>query len=108
MIEDTLHKLEHRLETSDNLTPDNRAALQELVKELRQEIDTLDDNERAESIAGFTESSTREALRIEQDEDLLDLSLQGLKSSTREFEVSHPGLTTVVNAICHHLSNLGI
>lgn len=108
MIEDTLHKLEQRLESSENLTPESRQALQNLVSELRREIATLEDSERAESIAGFTDNSTREALRTEKDEDLLDLSLQGLKSSTREFEVSHPSLTSVVNSICQQLSNLGI
>ena len=108
MIEDTLHKIESRLNESKNLKSENRNALQKLVNELRLEIDQLEDNDRAESIAGFTETSAREALRKEQDQDLLDVALDGLQKSTREFEISHPGLTTVVNNICHHLSNLGI
>lgn len=108
MIEDTLKKLENRLAHSENLSPENREALQSLVKELRQEIDALDDLEKAESIAEFTDASTREALRNEQDQDLLDISLDGLQKSARSFEISHPNLTAVVNTICQQLSNLGI
>jgi hypothetical protein len=108
MIEDTLHKLETRLAQSENLNDENRTALQALVKDLRLQIDALDDDDRAESIAGFTETSTREALRTEQDQDLLDIALDGLQKSTREFEASYPKLTAVVNNICQQLSNLGI
>lgn len=108
MIDDTLNKLDNRLKHSENLSEKSRRELETLVKELRKEINALDDEERAESIAGFTESSTREALRNEKDEDLLDLSLQGLEKSTREFEASHPKLMAVVNNLCHQLSNLGI
>jgi|GEM_PF-1173914 ribonuclease HII len=108
MIEDTLQKLENRLAQSKNLNEENRKALQELVKNLRLQIDALDDDDRAESIAGFTETSTREALRVEQDQDLLDIALDGLQKSTREFEATYPKLTAVVNTICQQLSNLGI
>ncbi|MDF3129918.1 DUF4404 family protein [Kiritimatiellaeota bacterium B1221] len=108
MIEDTLLKLENRLKASKNLNAENRLALQKLVSELRQEIDQLDDDDQAESIAGFTETSAREALREQQDQDLLDVALDGLQKSTREFEASYPKLTAVVNNICHQLSNLGI
>jgi len=108
MIEDTLHKLEARLKKSKNLTAENRLALQDLIQNLRLQIDDLEDEDSAESIAGFTEASTREALRENQDQDLLDVALDGLQKSTREFEASHPKLTSVVNNICQQLSNLGI
>lgn len=110
MIQDTLQKIEQRLATSTNLSPENRNALEALVKDLRQEVESLNRNqpEQADSIAGFTEASTREALRTHQDPDLLDLSLNGLQQSVREFEISHPHLTSVVNGICQQLSNLGI
>jgi len=108
MIEETLQKLENRLDQSKNLNEENRRDLQEMVRELRLQIDELDDDDQAESIAAFTENSAREALREQQDQDLLDIALDGLKKSTREFEASHPTLTSVVNNICHQLSNLGI
>lgn len=110
MIQDTLNQIEVRLKMSETLTPDNRAALEVLLADLRREIDAMDDAqaEQAESIAGFTEASAREALRTQQDEDLLQHALDGLQQSVREFEASHPKLTQVVNGICHQLSNLGI
>lgn len=110
MIHDTLHKIEARLAEAETLTPETRAALETLLAELKTEIAAVDQNlsEAAESIAGFTESSTREALRRQQDPDLLDASLDGLRRSVREFELSHPKLTEVVNGICQQLSNIGI
>lgn len=110
MIHDTLQKIEARLAVSTTLSGENREALEDLLRELRTEIDALDDErtEEAESIAAFTESSAREALRESQDPDLLDASISGLQKSVRHFEASHPKLTQVVNGICHQLSNLGI
>jgi hypothetical protein len=108
MIEDTLTQLENRLRQSDNLSPENREALQTLVQDLRKQIDELDDEDQAESIAGFSESTAREALRRETDQDLLDLNLEGLQKSARHFEASHPDLISVVNNLCHQLSSLGI
>jgi hypothetical protein len=110
MIHDTLQKIELRLAASETLSDENRAALETLLKDLRTEIDTLsgDRVEEAESIAAFTESSAREALRTKQDPDLLEASIQGLQRSVRHFEASHPDLTQVVNGICQQLSNLGI
>lgn len=110
MIEDTLQKMEARLERAQSMTPENREALKTLLAELRAEIAELgeDDAEPADSIAGFAEASTREAIREQPDADLLDVSLTGLQKSVRRFEVSHPRLTGVVNRICHALADLGI
>ena len=110
MIQDTLSKLEQRLQQAETLPPETRASLETLVAELREEIAGLsgDQPHAMESIAGFTESSTREALRPMQDPELLDVSLEGLRRSVREFELSYPKLTEVVNGICHQLSSLGI
>jgi len=110
MINETLQKLEQRLATSTTLSPEHRTALEGLVRDLRGEIEALrvDNAEQAESIASYTETSTREALRLEQDAEMLDVSLDGLQRSVRSFEASHPQLTSVVNAICHQLSTLGI
>lgn len=110
MVHETLQKIEARLAASPTLSPENKEALENLLRELKAQIDVMDDAqaEKAESIAGFTESGAREALRQEPDPELLDSSLDGLRKSVREFEASHPKLTQVVNNICHQLSNLGI
>src|SRR5580704_3796048 len=101
MIEDTLAKIEARLQSSEALSDDKRRELQQLLATLKAEVANLSRThaEQAESIAGFTELSTREATREQQNPKLLELSLKGLGSSVEEFEKSHPKLVQIVNTI---------
>lgn len=110
MIEETLAKIEARLQSTDAISDDKRRELHELLTRLRSEVAELSKThaEQAESIAGFTERSTQEAIREQKNPRLLDLSLAGLSSSVEEFEKSHPRLVQVVNSISQTLSNLGI
>lgn len=110
MIEDTLAKIEARLQHADSVSDEKRRELQQLVATLKTEVGELSKThaEQAESIAGFTELSAREATREQQNPRLLQLSLEGLGSSVEEFERSHPKLVQIVNAISQSLSNLGI
>ena len=110
MINDTIRKIESRIRTGAALPPENRAELLALVEELRKELATLPSAhaEHAESISGFADASTREAMRTSRDPQLVALSVEGLSRSVREVETSHPRLVEVVNSICHMLSNLGI
>jgi hypothetical protein len=110
MIEDTLAKIEARLNSAEAIKDDKRAELRELLARLRTEVAALSKThgEQAESIAGFTELSTREATREQQNPKLLNLSLAGLNSSVQEFEKTHPKLVQVVNSISQMLSNVGI
>jgi queuine/archaeosine tRNA-ribosyltransferase len=81
-----------------------------LLGTLKSEVAKLSQThgEQAESIAGFTQLSAHEATRTEQNPELLKLSLDGLGSSVRGFEESHPRLVRIVNAISNTLANLGI
>jgi hypothetical protein len=110
MIEDTIGKIRARIESADAINEDRRRELLQLLGTLRSEVANLSKThgEQAQSIAGFTEVSTHEATRTEQNPELLDLSLKGLSSSVSEFEESHPNLVRIVNAISNTLSNLGI
>ena len=110
MIEDTIGKIEARIQTADAIKDDRKQELLELLGTLKAEVAKLSEThtEQAESIAGFTERSAQEATRSEQNPQLLKLSIQGLNSSVGEFEKSHPQLVRIVNAISHTLSNLGI
>jgi len=110
MIDDTLAKLEARLKSAETIPDDKRRELQQLVGTLKAEIARLSKThaEQAESIAGFTEISTHEATRQQQNPALLKQSLDGLATSVEEFETSHPKLVQIVNAISNTLSNLGI
>ncbi|HWF19938.1 MAG TPA: DUF4404 family protein [Verrucomicrobiae bacterium] len=110
MIEETLEKIEARLQHTDAISEEKRRELHDLIAKLRAEVAELSKThaEQAESIAGFTERSAHEATREQQNPRLLELSLQGLGSSVEEFERSHPKLVQIVNSISQTLSNLGI
>src|SRR5271157_6461671 len=110
MIEQTIEKIEARIEGAEAIKEDRRRELLQLLATLKAEVGELSKThgEQAQSIAGFTELSAHEATRAEQDPHLLRLSLEGLSSSVAGFEESHPRLVQIVNAISSTLSNLGI
>lgn len=110
MIDDTIGKIEDRIEGSETIRDDRRRELLQLLGTLKTEVAELakTHREQARSIAGFAEVSTHEATRNQQNPELLQLSLQGFRSSVEEFEKSHPQLVRIVNAVSHTLSNLGI
>jgi hypothetical protein len=110
MIQHTINKIEERLQKTDSLNEKNKSEILNLVSTLRVEIADLSKthNEQAESITGFAALSTHEATRQEKNPELLKLSIEGLGSSVRDFESSHPRLVHVVNDICSMLSNIGI
>ena len=110
MIEDTIGKIEARIQGAETIKDERRQELLQLLGTLKSEVGELSKThgEQAQSIAAFTEVSTHEATRAEQNPELLKLSLAGLGSSVREFEGSHPRLVQIVNAISNTLSNLGI
>lgn len=110
MIEDTIAKIEEQLESAHTIRPERKAELLKLLETLKAEVATIANthSEEVASIARFTEVSAHEATRHTQDPQLLNLSLEGLRSSARSFEESHPKLVQVVNSISRTLSNLGI
>jgi len=110
MIEETIARIESRLRSSENLTDERRRELLELLARLKEEVDTLSEthSEDAHSIAGYTETSIREATRDEVNPELLRHSIEGLSLSAKSFEVSHPVLTGLINTIGRILWNLGI
>jgi Domain of unknown function (DUF4404) len=110
MIEDTIGKIESRLQAADSISDEKRRELLNLLSTLKSEVADLSKThgEQAESIAGFAEISTHEATRTEQNPQLLKLSLEGLNSSVHGFEESHPRLVQIVGAVTNTLSNLGI
>lgn len=110
MIEHTIANIESRIEGADAISDERRRELLQLLATLKSEVAALSrtHGEQAQSIAGFAELSTHEATRAEQNPRLLKLSLEGLGSSVKEFEDSHPRLVQIVNGISNTLSNLGI
>ncbi len=110
MIRDTLTKIEDKIRNVNSITDENRVELLNLLSTLKEEIEGLSETEieSAESITGFAQVSTHEATRQEKNQQLLQLSLDALASSVREFETSHPKLAEAVNSFCQILSNMGI
>ncbi len=110
MIEDTVGKIEAKIQNADSIQDEKKRELLQLLGTLKSEIGKLSEThgDQARSIAGFTELSAHEATRAQQNPELLSLSLKGLSSSVDGFEKSHPRLVQIVNAISSTLSNLGI
>ena len=110
MIDDTIKKIEARVQTTSSITGDNRTELLKLLATLESEITTLAqaEAEHAESIAGFIERSTHEATRQKKNPELLRLSLAGLTASVKGFEASHPQLVADINCISTVLANMGL
>jgi hypothetical protein len=110
MIQTTLATIEEKIQTTTTINDSNKTELLHLLSTLKEEVEELSktERERAESITGFAQISAHEATRQEQDQRLLQISLEGLSSSVKEFETSHPALSETVNAICQVLSNMGI
>jgi Mg2+ and Co2+ transporter CorA len=110
MINKTITEIESKISSAESITPERRKELLELLGTLKTEIVKLSkaDEEKADSIAGFAQVSTHEAIRAEQNPQLRELSLQGLRSSVEDLEQSHPRLTQIVDRISKMLSDLGI
>ena len=110
MIQNTIKKIENKVKKIDSLKDESKTQLLNLLSTLKSEITELSKTkgEQAESIMGFAEISTHEATRQDKNPQLLELSIDGLSSSVKGFEVSHPSLVGTVNSICVMLSNLGI
>lgn len=110
MIDETIKQIEARIQNADSLAADRRHELLELLARLKAEARELakTHQEQAQSIVAFTQVSTHEATRAEQNPNLLNLSTEGLRKSVSEFEQSHPKLAQVVNTISTTLSNSGI
>jgi hypothetical protein len=110
MIEHTIGKIEARIQGAEAIKEERRQELLQLLSTLKSEVADLSKThgDEATSIAGFTQVSAHEATRAEPNPELLQLSLEGLGSSVRGFEESHPRLVQIVNSISSTLSNLGI
>jgi len=110
MIEETIQRIEARISATDALPPERRQELIALLATLKTEAADLarTHSEQAQSIVGFTQVTTHEATRPDQDPRLLSLSVQALRRSVEDFEKSHPRLAQIVNTISTSLSNSGI
>ena len=110
MIDDTLKKIEERVQGPRSIDDDKKRELTNLFKTLESEVVALSETEarRAESIAKFADLSSHEVAKEGMDARLQEISLDGLSASVDGFEASHPKLVEIVNSICNTLAGLGI
>ena len=110
MFQDTISKIEEKIQSAPAVREENRAELLALLGALKSEINELSKThqEQARSITGFAELSAHEATRQVKNPALLNLSVKGLGSSVAGFEETHPKLVDSVNRICTALANMGI
>jgi hypothetical protein len=110
MIRETITQIEARIQNAKSLSGPKKKELLDLLSTLKTEVSKFSKThpEQTQSITGFTEVSIHEATREEKNPQLLKLSLQGLSTSVKGFEGSHPKLVGIVNSICLTLSNIGI
>jgi len=110
MIDKTIKEIEAKISGAETVSPERRQELLKLLATLKTEVSKLSqtNSEQADSITGFTQLSTHEAMRAEQNPQLREISLQGLRSSVEDLEQTHPKLTQIVNRISKTLSDLGI
>lgn len=110
MIEKTISEIEAQIGGAEAVSAERKQELLKLLATLKTEVAELSKThgEQADSIAGFAKVSAHEATRTEQNPELKELSLQGLRSSAEGFEKSHPHLVQIVNRISQTLSDLGI
>ena len=110
MTEETITKIEARIQNAKSLNGEKKRELLDLVSTLKAEVSEFSKThpEQTQSITGFVEVSIHEAVRETKNLQLQKLSLQGLLSSVKGFEGSHPKLVGIVNSICLSLSNIGI
>ncbi len=110
MIEKTISEIEAKIGGAESVSAARKAELLKLLGTLKTEVAELSKThgEQADSIAGFAKLSAHEATRVDQNPQLREISIQGLRSSVEDIELSHPRLAQIVNSISKTLSDLGI
>jgi hypothetical protein len=110
MIEETIARMEESIGNSTSLDAARKKELLDLLSSLRGQVTELSKThpEHAESIAKFTDTSLRRAMRKEKGDRVLEGSLHELSASVERFESSHATLVQTVNSISLILANMGI
>lgn len=110
MTDETLKRIEDILKNNDELTQAQKLELADLLLSLKNELKTLsgEHSESALSIVNFTQAIAHESSRKSKNPKLIQLSLDGLSSAVKEFEITHPELVVSINNFCLALSGMGI
>lgn len=109
MHKDTIQRIENLIQNG-KVTGENKQKLLTLLEKLKAEINALSETncEKALAIARYAETSSSIAVCPKPDSKELDSSLDTLKESVEEFNVTHPRLVSIINEISIMLSSIGI
>jgi len=109
MITKTISKIKKTIQDNSTIPNKDKDLIMNLLDTLKVEVNELSKShsEEAESIVGFIERSTYESIRKKKNPTLLNLSIQGIGESVKEFEASHPKLAETVNFLSSALANSG-
>ncbi|MCH2206168.1 MAG: DUF4404 family protein [Lentisphaerales bacterium] len=110
MIEEKLNRIEEKIRQAPSMQDENKESVLNLLEDLKEELQSVsrEDSERLSSTGSFAEAGTNEVVREGGDKGILDIALNGVRESVKEFEESHPKLVQVMNSICTQLSNSGL
>lgn len=109
MIQETIRKIEESLRSGDGAAPAQRHEALRLLAELKTELEALEatrgpDAQRIARLAESAHATARSASTPEARQD----AVGRLTDSAREFEASHPKLTSVVDRIAEMLASAGL
>jgi hypothetical protein len=107
MIQDRIAQIEATLRSATSIPEATRFELLELLATLKAEVGPLvaTHGDSAQHITGRADAAVQAA--VNRDGQTAE-ALEGLASSVRDFEVSHPRLVQVVDRLALTLSNMGI
>ena len=110
MLEKTITNIETKIKKAGSIGEKDRTDLLKLLSTLKSEVTELSKThaEHAESITGFAQVSTHEAIREKRNPHLVKLSLTALGTSVDELKSTHPELVNTVNKVSQILANMGI
>ena len=110
MTDEHIEKTKSAIESAENIPPDRKAELLDLLSKLKPAIAKVSEthHEDAKSIARLVEASAHETIRPEKKPEQTHRLLHELKNSVENFEASHPELAASVGKYSTLLSALGI
>lgn len=110
MTDEHIEKTKSAIEAAENIPPDRKAELLDLLSKLKPAIAKVSEThqEDAQSIARLVEASAHETIRAQKKPEQSKSLLDELKQSAQNFEASHPHLAAFVTQYSTVLSALGI
>ncbi len=110
MIDEPIAKIESTLRDSNSIPEPTRQELLELLAGLKAEMTPLVSTHGpvAGEIADNASAAVQAAVRRQEQPEQVAPAVEGLATSVRMFEGTHPRLVEIVDQLALTLSNLGI